>query len=442
MKVEIEHIDACVRRVTIEVPVDKVNQEFGTAYNDLQKRVRMPGFRQGKVPRRLLENYYRQTVEQDVLRKLVPEALTEVFTKENVASVGEPQIDQITLVKGEPLRFVATTQVIPEFTLTDYKGWAFERRIPAVTPAHIERTLETIRARHAILQTVDDRPVREGDVVIIDYTGSVEGQPVPGFMGTKVSVELGTGQALPEIEEGLIGLSRGEAKDITVHFPADSRNVALAGKVGACHVVVSEYKEKQLPVLDDDFARTVYDDVESLEGLRDRVQQELEKAAQQQADATVQQAILARLVSTHPLDVPEVLVNEEMRRVYLQQRRQETDGRLTEADYQAAPDSLRATFGEQALEAVRGQIILRHIAEQAELNVTSEEVDAEVASLAGRAAQNPEALKKSMERNGSLRALESGLLEAKVFARLKEDMHITDTVVTDDPATDQAEQTV
>ncbi len=432
MKVEIEHVETCVRRLTIEVPADKVHQEFGTIYNDLQKRVKMPGFRQGKVPRRVLENYYRQTVEQEVLRKLVPEALSEVLVKENVTSVGEPQIDQIALEKGQPLRFVATTQVIPDFVLVDYHGWAFERRIPEVTDAHIAQTLEHIRARHAVLQTVEDRPVREGDIVILDYTSTLDGRPVPGVSGTKASVEIGSRQSLPEIEQGLIGMVRGEEKEITVHFPADLRNATLAGQVGQCQIVVVELKEKLLPDLDDDFARSAYEEVESLEALRVKVREELAKVARQRADAGVQQEILQRLVAEHPIEVPDVLVQEEMRRAYLQQRRQETDGHLTEADYHVAPESLREAFGAQALETVRGQLILRHIASGADITVAAPEIDAEVALLAARAAQNPEALKRTMERNGSLRTLESNILESKVFAQLMIDMQITDTSVSAD----------
>ena len=328
MKVEIEHVATCVRRLTIEVPADKVNHEFSAIYNDLQQRVRMPGFRQGKVPRRLLESYYRQSVEQEVLRKLVPEALSEVLIKENVASVGEPHIDQIALVKGQPLRFVATTQVIPDFTLTDYQGWQFVRRIPEVTEAQIDQALENMRARQAILQTVEGRAVREGDVVILDYTGSLDGQPIPGFTGTKVSIEVGSGQSFPEIEQGLVGMEQGSEKVIPVHFPEDFRNAAVAGKVGQCQVVVTEIKEKHLPDLDDDFARGVYDDVDSLAALRTKLGQELEKVARQRADAVVQQEILKQLVADHPIEVPEVLLNEELRRVYLQHKRQENAGRI------------------------------------------------------------------------------------------------------------------
>jgi trigger factor len=440
MKVEIEHVATCVRRLTIEVPADKVNREFSAIYNDLQQRVRMPGFRQGKVPRRLLESYYHQSVEQEVLRKLVPEALSEVLIKENVASVGEPQIDQIALIKGQPLRFVATTQVIPDFTLTDYQGWQFVRRIPEVTEVQIDQVLENMRARQAILQTVEGRAVREGDVVILDYTGSLGGQPIPGFTGTKVSVEVGSGQSFPEIEQALIGMEQGSDKVIPVHFPEDFRNAAVAGKVGQCQVVVAEIKEKHLPDLDDDFARGVYDDVDSLAALRIKVEQELEKIARQRADAVVQQEILKRLVTVHPIEVPEVLLNEELRRTYLQHKRQENQEELTEADYYVAPESLRELFGEQALESVRGQLILRHIAAAAEITVEPTEVEAEVAVLAARTAQNPEALKRTMERNGTLRALEASLLEAKVFAKVMADMHITDITVSEDAALSPAEQ--
>jgi trigger factor len=440
MKVAIEHVAPCVRRLTIEVPADKVKHEFSAIYSDLQQRVRMPGFRQGKVPRRLLESYYHQSVEQEVLRKLVPEALSEVLIKENVASVGEPQIDEIALVKGQPLRFVATTQVVPDFTLTDYKGWQFVRRVPEVTEAQIDEALENLRARQAILQTVEGRAVQEGDVVILDYTGSVDGQPLPGFAGSKVSIEVASGQSFPEIEQGLVGMEQGSEKMIPVHFPEDFRNAAVAGKVGQCRVLVTEIKEKHLPNLDDDFARGAYDDVDSLAALRTKLGQELEKIAWQRADATVQQEILTRLIAAHPIDVPEVLLNEELRRIYLQHKRQENDGQLTEADYAVAPESLREPFGEQALESLRGQLILRHIAAAAEITVDTTEIEAEVAALAARTAQNPEALKGTMERNGTLRVLEASLLEAKVFAKIMADMHITDIIVREDTAVSQAEQ--
>jgi trigger factor len=281
--------------------------------------------------------------------------------------------------------------------------------------------------------------VHEGDVVILDYTGSLDGHSIPGFTGTKVSIEVGSGQSFPEIEQGLIGMEQGSEKVISVHFPEDFRNAAVAGKMWQCQVVVTEIKEKHLPDLDDDFARGIYDYVDSLVALRIKVGQELEKIARQRADAVVQQEILKRLVAAHPIEVPEVLLNEELRRAYLQHKRQENQEELTDADYSVAPESLRELFGDQALESVRGQLILRHIAAAAEITVDATEVEAEVVALAARTAQNPEALKRTMERNGTLRALEASLLEAKVFAKIMADMHIADITVSEDTTISQAE---
>lgn len=428
MKVDVEQVDTCVRRLTIEVPVERVNEELNTLYRNLQQRVKIPGFRPGKVPRTLLENYYRQSIEQEVLRKLVPEALAEALKQESVQPVGEPQVDQIALTKGQPLRFVATTQVIPEFVLTDYSAWQAERRIARATEAQVDEAMEELRDRHAELQTVAGRQVHTGDFVIIDYAGSLDGRPLPGATAKNVTVELGGGRFLPEIEAGIVGMGQGEEKAIPVHFPAHHRDAALANKVAHFHVTVLEIKEKILPTLDDDFART-YENTDSLAALRQRVREDVDKAMRQQADIALQRDVLERLVAAHPLEVPEVLMHDQVRRAYLQQRRQETGSELTEADYHIDPATLPEAVQEQARDVVRGQVILRRIAAESNITVTTEEVEEEVVALASRTAQNPDALKKALERNGTLNAIEAGLLERKIFAAILASMQVTDTIL-------------
>jgi trigger factor len=430
MKVEIEQLAPCVRRLTIEVPTDRVDHELKTVYGNLQKRVKIPGFRQGKVPRTILENYYRQSVEQEVLQKLVPEALSEALIKENVQSVGEPHIDQITLTKDQPLRFVATTQVIPDFSLVDYRGWQFERRIPVVTEVQVEQGLERLRERHAELRTVTGRVVRTHDFVLINYTGSLDGRPLPGAEGTNVLIEVGGGRFLPEIEQDIVGMEAGSTKTIPIVFPVDSRDANVAGKVVQFHVTVVEIKEKVLPGLDDEFAQA-YENTDSLEALRARVREEIEAAVRQQADAVLRNDILDRLVEAHTIELPEVLVQEQMRRAYIQQKRLELGRELTEAEAQVDLTTLGDAFAEQAQKTVRGQLILRRIGTEEELRVAPEEVEAEVASLASRAAQNPEALRKAMERNGTLAALEYNVLEQKIFAAILAQVQVTDTMVSE-----------
>jgi trigger factor len=265
---------------------------------------------------------------------------------------------------------------------------------------------------------------------LINYTGYLDGRPLPGAEGTNVLIEVGGGRFLPEIEQDIVGMEAGSTKTIPIVFPVDSRDANVAGKVVQFHVTVVEIKEKVLPGLDDEFAQA-YENTDSLEALRARVREEIEAAVRQQADAVLRNDILDRLVEAHTIELPEVLVQEQMRRAYIQQKRLELGRELTEAEAQVDLTTLGDAFAEQAQKTVRGQLILRRIGTEEELRVAPEEVEAEVASLASRAAQNPEALRKAMERNGTLAALEYNVLEQKIFAAILAQVQVTDTMVSE-----------
>lgn len=430
MKVDVEQVESCVRRLTIEVPAERVGREFGACYRDLQKRVKVPGFRPGKVPRRILENHYRHTVEQEVLQNIVPSALSEAMTQEGISPIGQPQIDEVHINQGEPLRFVATAQVLPDFDVGDYQGWEFERRIMQIEPSHIDQHLERLRERHAELHTVSDRAIVEGDHAIINYQGVLDGVPMSGGTGTNVSLEVGEGQFLPEIEQGLVGLQQGGEASIPVTFAEDYREAFLAGKTVDFQVSVVEIKEKILPELDDDFARS-YEDADTLEALRVRAQEELEEAAVQAADNALHRDVLAKLVETNPIDVPDILIQEHLRQIYLYQLRLETGREPTQEDMSVDVEPLRELFGEQALETIRGQVLINRLEEDLGVTVTPEAIDAEVAAMAERTAQNSGALKQQLERSGGLDTIRGRLQERQVFEALIDTMQITDRVVSE-----------
>ena len=435
MKVEVEHTDSCERRLTIEMPIERVRKELNTVYGGLQKRVKVPGFRQGKVPRSILENHYRHSVEQEVLQKLIPEALSEAMTREKLEAVGEPQIDHIDLGRDRPFQFVATTQIIPAIELSEYSSWTFTRYVPRITDEQLEQAMQQLRERHAELRTVTGRAVREQDFVIANYQGFFEGTEIAAIHGTNATLEVGAGQVLPEIEQGVVGMTEGEEKTIPIGLPEDYRDAALAGKTIDIRLTAVEIKEKTLPDLDDEFARA-YEDADSLDLLWERLRSDVEAAVGERADAEVRGDILKRLVDENAFDVPEVLVHDQMRRAYLQGLRTVKGGQLDEADFNVDVASLDETFRTQAREVVRGQLILRHIGAQAGVTVTPEEVDAEIASLASRMAQNPEALKQSLQRNGALSGIENGLRDDKVFAAILADVKVSDTAEERPPATE------
>ena len=426
MKVEVEQTNPCERRLTIEMPVERVQREMNAIYGGLQKRVKVPGFRQGKVPRSILENHYHHSVEQEILQKLIPEALSEAMTQENLQAVGEPQIDHVDLAKDRPFQFVATTQIIPEIVLSDYNSWTFTRHVPPVTDEQLEQAMQQLRERHAELRAVSGRAVHEHDFVIANYQGTFEGTDIPAIHGTNATLEVGAGQVLPEIEQGVVGMMEGEEKNIPITLPEDYRDAALAGRIIEIRLTVVELKEKVLPNLDDEFARA-YEDADSLDFLQERLRSDVEAAIGERADAEVRADILKRLVDENTFDVPEVLVHDQMRRAYLQGIRAVKGGQLDEADFNVDVASMDETFSTQAREMVRGQLILRHIGAQAGITVTPEEVDAEIARLASRMAQNPEALKQTLQRNGTLVGIENGLQDDKIFASILADVQVSDS---------------
>lgn len=435
MKVEVEQTNSCERRLTIELPAERVQQEVNAIYGGLQKRVRIPGFRQGKVPRSILENHYRHSVEQETLQKLIPEALSAAMTQENLQAVGEPQIDHVDLAKDRPLQFVATTQIIPEIVLSDYTSWTFTRHVPPVTDEQLEQAMQQLRERHAELRTVSGRAVREQDFVITTYQGSFEGIDIPAIHGTNATLEVGAGQVLPEIEQGVVGMTDGEERIIPITLPEDYRDAALAGKTIEIRLTMVEIKEKVLPDLDDEFARA-YEDADSLALLRERLRSDVETAIGERADAEVRADVLKRLVDENAFEVPEVLVHDQMRRAYLQGMRAARGGQLDEADFNVDVAALDETFSTQAREVVRGQLILRHIGARASITVTPEEVDAEIARLAGRMAQNPEALKQTLQRNGTLVGIENSLRDDKIFAAILADVQVSDSTAEREPVTE------
>ena len=438
MKVEVEQTKPCERRLTIEMPAERVQREMNAIYGGLQKRVKVPGFRQGKVPRSILENHYHHSVEQEILQKLIPEALSEAMTQENLQAVGEPQIDHVDLAKDRPFQFVATTQIIPEIVLSDYSSWTFTRQVPPVTDEQLEQAMQQLRERHAELRTVSGRAVREHDFVIANYQGSFEGSDIPAIHGTNATLEVGAGQVLPEIEQGVVGMMEGEEKNIPITLPEDYRDAALAGKIIEIRLTVVELKEKVLPDLDDEFARA-YEDADSLDFLRERLRSDVETAIGERADTEVRADILKRLVDENAFDVPEVLVHDQMRRAYLQGMHAVKGGQLDEADFNVDVAALDETFSTQAREVVRGQLILRHIGAQAGITVTPEEVDAEIARLASRIAQNPEALKQTLQRNGTLNGIESGLRDDKIFAAILADVQVSDSTAERETTTETSE---
>ena len=256
MKVEVQELGSCERRLEIEVAPESVQKELDQAYRELAKRVSIRGFRKGKIPRAVLERYHRSSVEDEVMQKLIPDSFQQAVKDQGLRAVGQPKLDYINLNEAKALRFTATVEVLPEIALQTYGGWDLTKEVRVVTEADVERELQDLQNRHVSLVSIEeDRPVQEGDYVLINFEGFRDGQPVPGSKTENYALVVGAKSVVESVDRGLVGMRKGEVREIPVQFPETYQNRAMAGREVIFRVTENEIKERVLPALNDEFAK-------------------------------------------------------------------------------------------------------------------------------------------------------------------------------------------
>src|SRR5438874_255824 len=273
MKVAVEAMTGCKRRLAVEAPSDVVQQEWEKAYGRVQKQARLPGFRKGHVPRSLVKVHFADEVRREVAEHLIPDVYRQAVTEAQLDPVDEPDLQDVKLEEGAPLSFVAVVEVRPDIALGDYRGVEVEHATSPVGDEQVGEALEHMRERHAEFRTVD-RAAAPGDLVIVDYTLAPEGHDATSANGYQFLV--GGGDVLPEIDQAVVGMRAGEERNVPLRFADDHRMESLRGKSGTADVKLVEVKEKLLPDLDDEFAKALGGDFETLEAVRAETRKQLE----------------------------------------------------------------------------------------------------------------------------------------------------------------------
>ena len=411
VKVAVEELEACKRRLAVEAPVDVVQKEWERAYGRVQKQARLPGFRKGHVPRSLVKLHFADDVRREVAEHLIPDVYRQALTEARIDPVNEPDLQEVKLEENAPLSFVAVVEVKPAITLGDYKGLDVQHAPAPVSDEDVARTVEQMREQQAEFRSVE-RAAADGDLVIVDYTLAPEAHDPTTANGYNFVV--GTGSVMPEIDAAVVGMKAGEKKEIELRFPDDHRMESLRGKSGTASLKVSEVKEKILPALDDDFAKSL-GQFDTLEALRAEVRTQLEARREAEQRHELENKVVTDALARHEFTVPEAMV---MRQIALQVeharerlRRQGVDPDGVQWDYQKLIGELRPG----AEQAVRRALFLEAIADKEELTVADAEVEAEVDKIA-KASQRPAAaVRRMMEKSGDLDSLRHGLRERKTL---------------------------
>jgi len=405
MKVAVEAVEGCKRRLAVEAPVDVVQQEWERAYGRVQKQARLPGFRKGHVPRSLVKVHFADDVRREVAEHLIPDVYRQALTEAKLDPVNEPDLQEVRLEEGAPLSFVAVVEVKPEISLADYKGVEVQHAPVAVTGDDLSTTLEHMREQQAQFHAVE-RAAATGDLVVVDYTVAIDGHDPSSQKGYEFLV--GARAVLPEIDDAVVGLRAGEEREVALRFADDHRREDLRGRGGRATVKVVEVKEKSLPALDDDFAKSL-GEFETLEALRAELMKQLAARREHDEQRALQEKVVDAIVERHQFTVPDALVMRQVahRIEHAREsvRRQGIDPERMPWDY----DKLIAELRPGAEKAVRRALLLEAIADKEAIAPTDADVDAEVEKLAQASQRPTPALRRMMEKSGDLDGLRQGI---------------------------------
>jgi trigger factor len=422
MQVSVETTGALERRIEVSVPRERIDQAIDERLKRVGRTVKLKGFRPGKVPFKVVKQQFGAQVRQEVLSDLMQSSFAEAVTQEKLNPAAGPRIEPISVGPDQDLKYRATFEVFPEIELKGVEGIAVKRPAATVTDADVDAMVNNLREQRPRFTEVE-RACAEGDRVSMDFEGQVDGATFEGSTGKDVAVLLGGGRMLKDFETGITGLKAGERKQIQVPYPADYHNAALAGKVATFDVHVKKVEEKSLPELDDEFCRE-YGVVEGgIEQLRKEVRDNMERELGENVRARLKQQLLDGLLAANPLEVPQSLVDAQVREMQIDAAR-----RMGAKDASQVPPA--EPFMEGARRRVALGLLIGEIIKTRGIKIDRARVDARLADLAATY-PDPEALIKAYRQNAdALRQIENIVIEDQVV-----DLLLEQAKVSEQPAT-------
>lgn len=408
--------NACLRELEIEIPAEVVQRKVESVAREFSRVVRIAGFRPGKAPVSLIRRRFAEDIKSEVVQSLVPEYLETAAEKANLKPLGRPEIEELVFEEDKPLRFKARFEVLPEIQLGEYKDLEVEAPEMSVTDTDVEKAIEELRERSATYVALEDRPLAAGDHAAISLRGSEMKPEVKrdAVHAEDVLCHLGGENTLKEFTENLVGAQPGEARRFEVAYAEDYSDRELAGKTMAYTVEVRGIKQKQLPELNDEFAKDL-GEFTTLAELRDKIRKDLEAEVERRRTQATRDRLVDLLVARHDFPVPEALVehqmNQRLERGVRSLMAQGVDPRRLDVDW----TKVRSQQREGAVKEVKAGLLLEKIAEAENIQVTDEEVERAVGEIAASAGQSTEAVRARLTREGGLARMKSRLRSEKTI---------------------------
>ncbi len=386
MSLQVEKLEKSMAKLTIEAGADELEKAIEKAYQKQKKKISIPGFRKGKVPRQMVEKMYgKEVFYEDAANELIPDAYDKALDECEEDIVSSPKIEVVQIEAGKPFIFTATVALKPEVKLGKYKGVQVDQMDTEVTDEEIDQEINKERENNARNITVDNRPVKDGDITTLDFEGFVDGEPFEGGKGEDYPLTIGSGAFIPGFEEQLVGAEIGKEVEVKVTFPEDYQAENLQGKEAVFKCTIKEIKEKELPELDDEFASEV-SEFETMAEYRESVKKSLTEKKEKDAKNAKEEAAIQAVVEDSEMEIPEPMlesqqkqmVDEFAQRITMQGLSMEQYFQFTGTNYQKMVEQVKP----QALERIKSRLVLEAVVKAENIEVTEEDYEKELETMA------------------------------------------------------------
>ena len=400
MSVQVENLEKNMAKLTIEVPAEELEKALEKAYQKQKKNISVPGFRKGKVPRAMVEKMYGPAVfYEDAVNSLVPEEYSKAAEESKLDIVSRPEINVEQIEKGKAFIFTATVAVKPEVTLGEYKGLEVAKADTTVTDEEVEAELKKEQEKNARTINVTDRPVAQGDTAVIDFEGFVDGVAFEGGKGENHSLEIGSHTFIDTFEDQLVGKNVGDEVDVNVTFPEQYQAADLAGKPATFKVKINEIKAKELPELDDEFAKDV-SEFDTLAEYKESLKKDLEKKKQDEAKRTKEDEAIQKIIDKSKMEIPEAMIDTQCETMIEEFAQRIAQSGLSMDQYLQfsglTVDGLKEQVRPEALTRIQSSLVLEQIAKEENIEVSDADVDAEIEKMAKNYGMEADKLKEYM----------------------------------------------
>ena len=444
MKTELIDLSPTRKEIRIEIDPAQIRDAYDRISKQYSKAANVPGFRPGHAPTSVVRTRYKSEIRSEVLRELLPDAVNNAINERALNALGEPnvELDNTTALERlgeEPLTVKVGVEVLPEVQLDNYKGLEVNRRKRPITDADVDRMIDGLRDNSASLEPVEDRASEIGDTVTVNARGNFVAEPEEEDIKVDdVEVVLGGPGVQKEFTENLTGVRPEDTRTFTVEYPADFSSPGLAGKKVEYTTEVTSVRQKELPDLDDEWAKSLGGDFDSVDTLKTKVREDLEARATAESDHLLRDEIMKKLLAAHKFEVPESLVNQQTQHRFQTLAREMMqrgiDPRNPDINWEGAREELKG----QAEEDVRATMLLEKIAEVENISVSDEEVEAEIDAIATASQQSKEQVRAALTKNGGERSIAHRLRSRKALDLLVENARVTDAEWTEPKAAEEA----